>query len=251
MPGKCQGSAKGGALRHFRSREKPMGEPIAGITRRGLIKAGAIAALDAALPKVASAQPRFIVNDASGLNPTPVYRHWIVGTDEQSVFIERLRRELKEAAAERRPVAVAAARHTMGGQSLPRDGTAITINAPLRARHARQDLPRRRRHALAPGDRHARSARLLARRHAVERRLRRRQHVLRQRARLAGALRAVRLDRARAPADAGRRHHPHLLAHREPGAVRPRHGRLRLLRHHPRARGRHGGEPRCSSRPSR
>jgi len=106
-----------------------MGEPIAGITRRGLIKAGAIAALDAALPKVASAQPRIILNDASGLSPTPVFRHWVVQTNEQADFIARLRQELKAAAAERRPVAVGAARHSMGGQSLPRDGVALTFNS--------------------------------------------------------------------------------------------------------------------------
>ena len=101
-------------------------------TRRQLLKTAAAAAAVAALPRSALAAgdttgKRFIVNDASRLNPTPVYRHWIVGTDEQSFFIERLRRELKDAAAAKRPVAVAAARHTMGGQSIPRDGTAITL----------------------------------------------------------------------------------------------------------------------------
>ena len=101
-------------------------------TRRQLLKTAAAAAAVAALPRSALAAgdttgKRFIVNDASRLNPTPVYRHWIVGTDEQSFFIERLRQELKDAAAAKRPVAVAAARHTMGGQSIPRDGTAITL----------------------------------------------------------------------------------------------------------------------------
>ena len=43
-------------------------------------------------------------------------------------FIARLRRELKEAAADKRPVAIGAARHSMGGQSIPRDGTAITVD---------------------------------------------------------------------------------------------------------------------------
>ena len=100
-------------------------------TRRQVLKTAAAAAAIAALPRTPFAAEttgkRFIVNDASRLNPTPVYRHWIVGTDEQSVFIEHLRRELKDAAAAKRPVAVAAARHTMGGQSIPRDGTAITM----------------------------------------------------------------------------------------------------------------------------
>jgi FAD/FMN-containing dehydrogenase len=100
-------------------------------TRRNVLKTAVAAAAVAALPRrpfaAETTGKRFIVNDASRLNPTPVYRHWIVGSDEQSFFIERLRRELKDAAAAKRPVAVAAARHTMGGQSLPRDGTAITM----------------------------------------------------------------------------------------------------------------------------
>ena len=100
-------------------------------TRRQVLKTAAVAAAVAALPRVPLAAEttgrRFIVNDASRLNPTPVYRHWIVGTDEQSFFIERLRQELKDAVLAKRPVAVAAARHSMGGQSIPRDGTAITM----------------------------------------------------------------------------------------------------------------------------
>ena len=67
------------------------------------------------------------MNDASRLNPTPVAKHWVVRPDAEADFVARLRAELKEAAAARRPVAVGAARHSMGGQSLPRDGTAITF----------------------------------------------------------------------------------------------------------------------------
>jgi FAD/FMN-containing dehydrogenase len=101
------------------------------ITRRNLIKAGALVALDAALPLTpAHAQSRRIVlNDASRLSPTQVARHWIVRTNEQADFIAKLRQELKTAAAERRPVAVGAARHSMGGQSLPRNGVALTVDS--------------------------------------------------------------------------------------------------------------------------
>ena len=227
-----------------------MGEPIAGITRRGLIKAGAIAALDAALPKVASAQPRIILNDASGLSPTPVFRHWVVQTNEQADFIARLRQELKAAAAERRPVAVGAARHSMGGQSLPRDGVALTFNSSrCEPDTAARTYPGRCRRPLAAGDRRARSDPLLAGGHAVQQRLRRRLHVQRQRARLAGALRTVRLHGALAAADAGGRHDRQLLADPEPGAVPAGDGRLRPRRHHSRARGRHGREPRSQARP--
>src|SRR5262249_29992885 len=47
------------------------------------------------------------------------------GWDE---MIARVRAELKEADAAQRPVTAAVARHSMGGQSLARDGTAITLD---------------------------------------------------------------------------------------------------------------------------
>src|SRR5262245_37808091 len=99
------------------------------VSRRSLMKAGGAVALDAVLPTIAGATEPTVLNDASGLNPTPVFRHWIVHPNEQVELIARLRNELKAAAAERRPVCVGAARHSMGGQSLPRDGLAITVNS--------------------------------------------------------------------------------------------------------------------------
>jgi FAD/FMN-containing dehydrogenase len=106
-----------------------MGRQTKRITRRRLIKGGALLALHAALPLRALAQTRIVLNDASRLSPTPVARHWVVRTDQQAEFVARLRQELKDAAAERRPVAVGAARHSLGGQSLPRDGTAMTLDS--------------------------------------------------------------------------------------------------------------------------
>jgi FAD/FMN-containing dehydrogenase len=102
---------------------------MTGFTRRQLMQGGALVALNAALPDIADAAPRIVLNDASQLSPTPVFSHWISRNGEQAKVIERLRQELKSAAAEGRPVAVSAARHSMGGQSLPRDGTAITLNS--------------------------------------------------------------------------------------------------------------------------
>lgn len=96
------------------------------ISRRTLLTYGGAASLSLSLPKRSSAGPRPVLNDASQLNPTPVAKHWIAQSQEAS-FIERLRMELKEAAAARRPLAVGAARHSMGGQSLPRNGTAISL----------------------------------------------------------------------------------------------------------------------------
>jgi FAD/FMN-containing dehydrogenase len=95
--------------------------------RRQILKMAGATALAAAVPQRLLANQRVVLNDASRLNPTPLHRHWIVGADESAEFIAKLRVELKTAAAARRPVAVGAARHSMGGQSLPRDGTAITF----------------------------------------------------------------------------------------------------------------------------
>jgi len=93
------------------------------ITRRDFVAAGAAAI---ALPTAALAGQREILNDASGLNPTPVTKH-VIAPDGRDAFIKALRDELKEASQAGRPVALGAARHSMGGQSLARDGTAITL----------------------------------------------------------------------------------------------------------------------------
>lgn len=97
-------------------------------SRRDVVKAGATLAAAAALPRTAAAQTRMVLNDASRLNPTPVAKHWIAKQDEETLVVERLRAELKAAMAAKRPVAIGAARHSMGGQSLPRNGTAITLD---------------------------------------------------------------------------------------------------------------------------
>jgi FAD/FMN-containing dehydrogenase len=89
---------------------------------------GAAAAALLAWPRPLVAQQRLVLNDASRLNPTPVARHWIATDVNETTFIARLRAELREAATAKRPVAVGAARHSMGGQSLPRHGTAMTFN---------------------------------------------------------------------------------------------------------------------------
>lgn len=95
--------------------------------RREILKLAAGAGLASLLPSEAPARQRVTLNDASRLSPTPVYAHWIVKPDEEKDLVARLRAELKTAAAERRPIAVSAARHSMGGQSLQRDGSAITF----------------------------------------------------------------------------------------------------------------------------
>lgn len=68
-----------------------------------------------------------MLNDASGLSPTPVHKHLIMKEDAGDALIAALRRELTEARAEGRPVNVGAARHSMGAQAIPRGGHALTF----------------------------------------------------------------------------------------------------------------------------
>jgi FAD/FMN-containing dehydrogenase len=97
------------------------------LSRRAVLKGTGLLIATSAAPSLGSAQPRAIINDASHLNPTPVAIHLTVRTDSEAEVIARLRTELKAAAAAKRPFAAAVARHSMGGQSIPRDGTAITF----------------------------------------------------------------------------------------------------------------------------
>jgi FAD/FMN-containing dehydrogenase len=98
-------------------------------SRRQFLRSGAaaIAAPLANLTRARAAQ-RTILNDASRLSPTPVAKHITISRPSADDLIARIRAELKEAAAAKRPVAASVARHSMGGQSLPRDGTAITLD---------------------------------------------------------------------------------------------------------------------------
>jgi FAD/FMN-containing dehydrogenase len=97
-------------------------------TRRDLVGGALTLAATATCAPAGLAEQRTVLNDASRLNPTPVAKHWPVRMGERDEFIARLRSELAEATVARRPVAAGAARHSMGGQSLPRDGTAITLS---------------------------------------------------------------------------------------------------------------------------
>lgn len=71
------------------------------------------------------------LNDASQLSETPIFRHVIVKEPPGDALVAALRAELKAAEAAGRPVNLAAARHSMGGQAIPRDGHAITFDAPF------------------------------------------------------------------------------------------------------------------------
>jgi FAD/FMN-containing dehydrogenase len=90
---------------------------------------GAAAAALTALPAGAqtTAKP-VLLDDASRLNAVPVARHWRPSQVTGEAWLGALRAELKAAAAEGRPVSIGAARHSMGGQALVRDGLAMTFD---------------------------------------------------------------------------------------------------------------------------
>ena len=67
------------------------------------------------------------LNDASELSETPVFRHIIIKDDPGEQLIAAIRAELNEARTNRRPMNVGAARHSMGGQAIPRNGHAISF----------------------------------------------------------------------------------------------------------------------------
>lgn len=68
------------------------------------------------------------LNDASGLSETPIHKRINIGEDPGKALVTTLRKELKDAAAQGRPVNIGAARHSMGGHAIPRDGHAITFD---------------------------------------------------------------------------------------------------------------------------
>lgn len=100
------------------------------LERRRLVMATSAVVAGAVLPAAANVQQRIVMNDASGLSPTPVFSHRILKHDSEDNLVATLRAELKSAASQNRPVVVGAARHSMGGQSLARNGAAITFAAP-------------------------------------------------------------------------------------------------------------------------
>ena len=82
-----------------------------------------------ALAYLPETTPPGMLNDASLLSPTPVASHSTL-TQAEDALADAIRAQM----ADGKPVCVSAARHSMGGQSLPRDGHAITLdNATLTA----------------------------------------------------------------------------------------------------------------------
>ena len=68
------------------------------------------------------------LNDASGLSHTPIHKHITLTQDPGDRLVQSLRAEIKAASAEGRAFNIGAARHSMGGQAIPRDGIAVTYD---------------------------------------------------------------------------------------------------------------------------
>ena len=76
----------------------------------------------------ATVNPPGTLNDASLLSQTPIHKHIILNDDPGETLVAAIRAEMKEARENGRPVNVSAARHSMGGHSIPLDGHAITFD---------------------------------------------------------------------------------------------------------------------------
>ncbi len=77
--------------------------------------------------RIGSTPEGLFLNDASELMATPIHIHQRPAAHGDAL-VEAFRAELAAAQSENRPVCVSAARHSMGGQSIPRDGHAITVD---------------------------------------------------------------------------------------------------------------------------
>ncbi len=69
-----------------------------------------------------------LLDDAGELSPTLVAKHIVLNAKPDDVLLSAIRTELKEAQSLGRPVVAHAARHSMGGQSLIKDGLALTLD---------------------------------------------------------------------------------------------------------------------------
>lgn len=68
------------------------------------------------------------LNDASLLSETPVHSHVTLNHDPGDALVEAIRSEIRDATAQGRPFNIGAARHSMGGQAIPREGRAVTFD---------------------------------------------------------------------------------------------------------------------------
>jgi len=78
--------------------------------------------------KIVDPGNRSILNDASELSATPIHKHLSLKADYRTGLHASVRSALIESKRSGRPVNVGAARHSMGGQAIPRDGIALTFD---------------------------------------------------------------------------------------------------------------------------
>lgn len=71
------------------------------------------------------------LDDASQLSRTPVWKHATIRTAILDVASTSIVALMRSAAAEGRPIIASAARHSMGGQSMARDGLTITLDQKM------------------------------------------------------------------------------------------------------------------------
>ena len=82
-------------------------------------------------PRLSDVPADGMLNDASLLSATPVHRHTVLAMDPGAELSAAIRAEMAEAAENARPVNIGAARHSMGGQAIPRQGHALTFDNGL------------------------------------------------------------------------------------------------------------------------
>lgn len=69
-----------------------------------------------------------VLNDASELSPTNIAKHIVINEKFEESQINTLRSELEEAKQNNRPFIASAARHSMGGQSMAKAGSTLTLD---------------------------------------------------------------------------------------------------------------------------
>ncbi|MCV9965167.1 FAD-binding oxidoreductase [Pararhizobium sp. BT-229] len=69
-----------------------------------------------------------LLNDASELSPVSVAKHVTVTADPDAKIVDTIRALMAEAQSAGRPFLASAARHSMGGQSLAKDGSVLTLD---------------------------------------------------------------------------------------------------------------------------
>ncbi len=101
---------------------------VGAIVGRALVPTSAAGPLYPAADATTAPNGATVLNDASELSPTPVASHLSLTTEAPSAAADRLRPAIAEARAAGRPFIASTARHSMGGQSLAKNGVVATLD---------------------------------------------------------------------------------------------------------------------------